>query len=68
MHSKVNIDLFGDQKPVNRRMTPQERAEEIMIANIFKRHPRDFILDTPFYPYCPPVPKYSVNFDLNAPQ
>lgn len=49
-------------------MTPQERAEEIMIANIFKRHPRDFILDTPFYPYCPPVPKYSVNFDLNAPQ
>lgn len=49
-------------------MTPEEYEQELIDAAIWKRHPRTHILDKPFYPYCPPVPKYSVNFDLNAPQ
>lgn len=49
-------------------MTPWEREQEIQEAAIWGRTPRDFILDKHFYPYCPPVPKYTVNFDLNAPQ
>lgn len=51
-------------------MTPQEREEELLIASIFKRPPRDFILDRPTYPYVPKpmCEKFMVNFDLNPPQ
>lgn len=62
------MKLFPDNEPKNRRMTPEEYEQELIDAAIWKRHPRTHILDRPFYPYCPPVPKYSVNFDLNAPQ
>lgn len=43
-------------------MTPWEEQEEKELAEIFKRPRRKFILDTPFYPWCPPEPQ--VNFDL----
>ncbi len=60
--------MFGDEPPKNRRMTAWEREQEIQEAVLWGRTPRWFILDKHFYPDCPPVPKYSVNFDLNAPQ
>lgn len=44
-------------------MTPKEQEEENMIAKIFCRPQRRFILDPPFYPFFPPEPK--VNFELN---
>lgn len=51
-------------------MTPQEKADELVIASIFKRPPCDFILDRPTYPYVPKPysPKCMVNFDLNPPE
>lgn len=49
-------------------MTPKEYAEELEDAKIWRRVPRDFIFDHPTYPWVPQVPKYTVNFDLNAPQ
>lgn len=49
-------------------MTKEEFAEELIEAKIWKHVPRTHILDKPFYPFCPEVPKYTVNFDLNAPQ
>ena len=39
--------------------------EEKLVASIFKRPLRTFLLDPPTYPYFPPEPK--VNFDLNFP-
>ncbi len=36
-----------------------------MICKIFKRPPRDFILDKPTYPYFKPDYTQMVNFDLN---
>lgn len=61
--------MFGDRTPKNRRMTPEERRDELILAEIFRRPPRDYILDRPFYPYVPTPPKkYMVNFDLNPPE
>ncbi len=50
-------------------MTPSEYADELVLANIFRRPPNQYILDKPFYPYVPTPPKnnYTVNFDLNYP-
>lgn len=64
----LNVSMFPDEPPKNRRMTPWEYEQEIQEAIIWCRAPRDFIFDKPTYPYCPQVPKYTVNFDLNAPQ
>lgn len=44
-------------------MTPKERELEKEVASIFKRPQREFIFDTPIYPYIPPAPL--ANFDLN---
>lgn len=49
-------------------MTAKEYAEELEEAKIWHRVPRDYIFDHPTYPWVPQVPKYTVNFDLNAPQ
>lgn len=59
--------MFNDE-PVkkNRRLTPNEFADELEIAKIFKRPPRNYLYDQPFYPYLPITPKVPrVNFDLN---
>lgn len=49
-------------------MTPQEFYEELQEAKIWQRAPRTHIFDHPTYPWVPQIPKYTVNFDLNAPQ
>lgn len=54
-------------EPPNRRMTAWEREQEIQDSIIWKRVPRDYIRDKPFYPYVIPNNKYMVNFDLNPP-
>lgn len=64
--SKITVNLFPENKPKNRRMTPWEKQEEKEIAAIFKRPPRDFIFDFPTYPFFPITPKVpKINFDLN---
>lgn len=60
--------LFEPPVKKNRRLTPSEMETELQICKIFKRNPRTYFNDLPFYPYVPQVPKYSVNFDLNPPQ
>lgn len=55
-------------EPVNRRMNAWEFQEELKDAYYWGRIPRTHIYDKPFYKECPAVPKYTVNFDLNAPQ
>lgn len=63
------MSLFPEMIPQkNRRLTPAEMQEEKILADIFKRPVRHFLLDRPFYPYVkidPNKPKYMVNFDLN---
>lgn len=48
-------------------MTPQERADDLFLARMFKRPTLNYILDKPFYPYVPNLPKKCVNYDLNTP-
>lgn len=55
-------------EPQNRRMTKWEYEQELADAKLWGRVPRNYIFDRPTYPYVPEVPKYCVNFDLNAPQ
>lgn len=61
--------MFGDPvKPKNRRLTPKELEEDLILAKIFKRPLRTFINDTPTYPYLPVTPLANqphVNFKLN---
>lgn len=61
--------MFDDEPKIkNRRMTPEEYRDELVLASIFKRPPNQYIHDLPFYPYVPTPPKkYMVNFDLNYP-
>lgn len=49
-------------------MTPAEFADELVLANIFRRPPRHYIKDKPFYPYVPKNETCMVNFDLNFPE
>ncbi len=49
-------------------MTPSEYNDELTLARMFCRPPRQYIKDFPFYPYVPQNPrnpKQMVNFDLN---
>lgn len=57
--------MFGDSTVKNRRLTPKEREDDLFLAKIFKRPPKDYLFDLPFYPYVPPTPK--ANFNLNYP-
>lgn len=61
--------MFAPDETPNRRMTPSEFEEELMIAKLFRRPPRHYIKDKPFYPYVPTPPNCTckVNFDLNYP-
>lgn len=62
--------MFGDTPMPNRRMTPEEFEQELIIARIFQRPPCYFIKDKPTYPWVPKPSdqKFMVNFDLNPPQ
>lgn len=63
----LNVSMFPDEPPKNRRMNKWEYEQELQDSKIWCRAPRDYILDKPTYPFCPQIPKYTVNFDLNAP-
>lgn len=49
-------------------MTSKEYEQELIDAKAWGRVPRTHIFDHPTYPWVPEVPKFTVNFDLNAPQ
>lgn len=55
--------MFGQSTVKNRRLNPKEFADELENAKIWRRPPRQYLLDTPFYPDC--VPEPLVNFSLN---
>ncbi len=55
--------MFGTKTIKNRRFTAREFETELELAKIFKRPPRTFIGDPPFYPWL--VPEPLVNFELN---
>lgn len=55
--------MFGTKTIKNRRFTPREFETELELSKIFKRPPRTFIGDPPFYPWL--VPEPLVNFELN---
>lgn len=56
--------MFSEPPPVkNRRFTAHEFQTELELAKLFKRPPRAFINDKPFYPWL--VPEPLVNFNLN---
>jgi hypothetical protein len=60
---KIKVKLFPEREPrKNRRLTPQEQADDLFIAKWLKRPVRTFFDDPPFYPWLPPEPQ--VNFDL----
>lgn len=63
----TKVKLFPSPKK-NRRMTPEEFEQELIDAKAWGRVPRSYIFDHPTYAWVPEVPKYTVNFDLNAPQ
>lgn len=58
--------MFGDPVKPNRRLTPKELADDILVAKAFRRPVRTFINDLPTYPFFPPAPK--ANFDLKFKQ
>lgn len=59
--------MFGDEPPKkNRRFTPKEFQDELLLARIFHRRPRTFFYDKPTYDWLPPTPL--VNFDLGFKQ
>lgn len=55
--------MFGNSTIKNRRLNPKEYAEELEDAKIWRRYPRQYLLDIPYYPDC--VPEPLVNFSLN---
>jgi len=55
--------MFGQSTVKNRRLNTKEFAEELEDAKIWRRPPRHYLLDKPFYPDCKPEPL--VNFSLN---
>lgn len=56
--------MFGDKtRKKNRRLNAQEMELELLVCKAFKRPPRTYIDDKPFYPYV--VPEPVVNFNLN---
>lgn len=55
--------MFPPEPKKNRRFTAKKYELELMVAKAFKRPPRTFVNDTPFYPYV--VPEPIVNFALN---
>lgn len=56
--------MFGDKtRKKNRRFTPQEFAMELELCKAFKRPPRTYVDDKPYYPWL--VPEPVVNFQLN---
>lgn len=57
--------MFNDYTVKNRRLTPAERADDLITAKIFCRPVREMLLDPPFYPYFPKKHPFDITFDLN---
>lgn len=58
--------MFGQSNKKNRRFTVKEFELELELCKAFKRPPRTYVNDPPFYPWLPPAPLVpSVNFELN---
>lgn len=56
--------MFGDKtRKKNRRFTPEEFELELQLCKAFKRPPRTYVDDPPYYPWL--VPEPVVNFQLN---
>lgn len=59
--------MFGEPtRKKNRRFTHKEYELELEMCKVFRRPPRQFVDDPPFYPWLPPAPIVPcVNFLLN---
>lgn len=55
--------MFGERKIKNRRFTPKEFEDELLVSRIWRRRPRTYIFDPPDYNL--PVIEPLVNFALN---
>lgn len=55
--------MFGQKKIKNRRFTPKEFEDELLVSRIWRRRPRTYILDPPDYDLS--VIEPLVNFELN---
>lgn len=58
---KLKTTIFGDPVKPNRRFNSREFAEELQDARIWKRRPRTFIRDHPYYDV---IPEPLVNFNM----
>lgn len=59
--------MFGERKIKNRRFKPKEYEQELQESKIWKRRPRQYILDPPDYELhiIEPLVNFNVNFSLN---
>lgn len=55
--------MFGQSNVKNRRFTPKEFEDELLVSRIFRRRPRTYIFDPPDYNL--DVIEPLVNFELN---
>lgn len=55
--------MFGKSNVKNRRFTPPEFEDELLVSRIFRRRPRTYIFDPPDYNL--DVIEPLVNFELN---
>lgn len=55
--------MFGQKKIKNRRFTPKEFEDELLVSKIWRRRPRTYIFDPPDYNLS--VIEPLVNFELN---
>lgn len=55
--------MFGQSTVKNRRFTPPEFEDELLVSRIFRRRPRTYIFDPPDYNLG--IIEPLVNFELN---
>lgn len=55
--------MFGESTVKNRRFTPKEFEDELLVSRIFRRRPRTYIFDPPDYNL--DIIEPLVNFELN---
>jgi len=58
--------MFNERKIKNRRFTPREFEDELLVSRIWRRRPRTYIFDPPDYElYKIPIFEPVVNFEIN---
>lgn len=55
--------MFGQSTVKNRRFTPKEFEDELLVSRIWRRRPRTYLFDMPDYNI--EIPEPLVNFKLN---